>query len=100
LRKGIDALRVDTVKHMPLWFWQEFTSDMVSERPDVFMFGEWIYSHPSDPASVEFANLSGMSASQVQDGELVHYGIIMSRSTRRGAESQAAPAGPIATAAA
>ncbi len=61
LRKGIDALRVDTVKHMPLWFWQEFTSDMVSERPDVFMFGEWIYSHPSDPASVAFANLSGMS---------------------------------------
>jgi hypothetical protein len=21
---------------------QDFTSDMVSERPDVFMFGEWI----------------------------------------------------------
>jgi cyclomaltodextrin glucanotransferase len=61
LRKGIDALRVDTVKHMPIWFWQEFTSDMVSERPDVFMFGEWIYSHPSDQRSVEFANLSGMS---------------------------------------
>ncbi|HVZ32120.1 MAG TPA: alpha-amylase family glycosyl hydrolase, partial [Polyangiaceae bacterium] len=61
LKKGIDALRVDTVKHMPLWFWQEFTSDMVHERPDVFMFGEWIYSHPSDDRSVEFANLSGMS---------------------------------------
>ncbi len=61
LKKGIDALRIDTVKHMPIWFWQEFTSDMVSERPDVFMFGEWIYSHPSDERSVEFANLSGMS---------------------------------------
>jgi cyclomaltodextrin glucanotransferase len=61
LRKGVDALRVDTVKHMPIWFWQEFTSDMVSERPDVFMFGEWIFSHPSDERSVEFANLSGMS---------------------------------------
>jgi len=46
---------------MPLWFWQEFTSDMVSVRPDVFMFGEWIYSHPMDQQSVEFANLSGMS---------------------------------------
>jgi cyclomaltodextrin glucanotransferase len=34
---------------------------MVSERPDVFMFGEWIYNHPSDQASVDFANLSGMS---------------------------------------
>jgi cyclomaltodextrin glucanotransferase len=61
LKKGVDALRIDTVKHMPLWFWQEFTSDMVHERPDVFMFGEWIYSHPSDDQSVEFANLSGMS---------------------------------------
>jgi cyclomaltodextrin glucanotransferase len=61
LGKGIDALRIDTVKHMPLWFWQEFTSDMVSTRPDVFMFGEWIYSHPLEQASVDFANLSGMS---------------------------------------
>src|SRR5688572_1057984 len=61
LKKGIDALRIDTVKHMPIWFWQEFTSDMVSERPDVFMFGEWIYSHPLEEKSVEFANLSGMS---------------------------------------
>jgi len=61
LRKGIDALRIDTVKHMPIWFWQEFTSDMVSERPDVFMFGEWIHSHPQNDSSIEFANLSGMS---------------------------------------
>jgi cyclomaltodextrin glucanotransferase len=61
LGKGIDALRIDTVKHMPLWYWQEFTSDMVSTRPDVFMFGEWIYSHPMDQESVDFANLSGMS---------------------------------------
>jgi cyclomaltodextrin glucanotransferase len=61
LKKGVDALRIDTVKHMPIWFWQEFTSDMVSERPDVFMFGEWIYSHPLEDKSVEFANLSGMS---------------------------------------
>jgi cyclomaltodextrin glucanotransferase len=61
LKKGIDALRIDTVKHMPIWFWQEFTSDMVTERPDVFMFGEWIFSHPENDTSVEFANLSGMS---------------------------------------
>ncbi|HSY24317.1 MAG TPA: alpha-amylase family glycosyl hydrolase [Polyangiaceae bacterium] len=61
LDKGVDALRVDTVKHMPLWFWQEFTSDMVSHRPDVFMFGEWIFSHPSIEPAVEFANKSGMT---------------------------------------
>jgi cyclomaltodextrin glucanotransferase len=61
LDKGVDALRVDTVKHMPLWFWQEFTSDMVSHKPDVFLFGEWIYSHPAVEPSVEFANKSGMT---------------------------------------
>jgi cyclomaltodextrin glucanotransferase len=61
VKKGIDALRIDTVKHMPLWFWQEFTSDVSVENPNVFRFGEWIYSHPEDPKSVEFANKAGMS---------------------------------------
>ncbi|NJK59579.1 MAG: cyclomaltodextrin glucanotransferase, partial [Oscillatoriales cyanobacterium SM2_1_8] len=58
---GVDALRVDTVKHMPLWFWQEFVSDMQSHKPSVFLFGEWGFSKPQDAPSVEFANRSGMS---------------------------------------
>lgn len=61
VKKGIDALRIDTVKHMPLWFWQEFTWDVSVANPNVFRFGEWIYSHPADPKSVEFANKAGMS---------------------------------------
>lgn len=61
LDRGVDALRVDTVKHMPIWFWQEFNADIQTHRPDVFVFGEWIYSHPADERSVEFANNSGMS---------------------------------------
>lgn len=61
LDRGVDALRVDTVKHMPIWFWQEFTGDMYLHRPDVFIFGEWIYSNANDDRSVEFANESGMS---------------------------------------
>lgn len=61
LDRGVDALRVDTVKHMPIWFWQEFTGDMYMHRPDVFIFGEWIYSSPHDDRSVEFANESGMT---------------------------------------
>jgi len=61
LDKGVDALRVDTVKHMPLWFWQEFNSDMQSHKPDVFVFGEWIHSSPNIETSVEFANKSGMT---------------------------------------
>lgn len=61
LDRGVDALRVDTVKHMPIWFWQEFNADMQNHKPDVFTFGEWIYSHPLNDRSVEFANHSGMT---------------------------------------
>jgi cyclomaltodextrin glucanotransferase len=46
---------------MPIWFWQEFIADIQNHRPDVFIFGEWIYSSPSNERSVEFANESGMS---------------------------------------
>lgn len=61
LSKGVDAFRVDTVKHMPIWFWQEFTGDMEVHKPDTFMFGEWFQGGCYDPPSVEFANKSGMS---------------------------------------
>lgn len=61
LDRGVDALRVDTVKHMPIWFWQEFNADILAYRPDAFIFGEWIYAHPLNDRSVEFANDSGMS---------------------------------------
>jgi len=61
LDKGVDALRVDTVKHMPNWFWQEFTCEMHTQKPNVFIFGEWIHNHPSNPVSVDFANHSGMT---------------------------------------
>ena len=58
--KGGDGLRVDTVKHMPLWFWQEFVSDMLLHKPELFIFGEWFQGGCSDDDSVHFANKSGM----------------------------------------
>src|SRR5690606_27974984 len=61
ISKGVDALRIDTVKHMPIWFWQEFTSDLNVVSPDLFRFGEWMHNHPQDEASVTFANKAGMS---------------------------------------
>jgi len=61
LDKGVDALRVDTVKHMPNWFWQEFTCEMHTHKPNIFIFGEWIHNHPSNPVSVDFANRAGMT---------------------------------------
>ena len=61
LDKGVGALRVDTVKHMPLWFWQEWVSDLREHRPGLFMVGEWFLGGCWDPASIEFANRSGMT---------------------------------------
>lgn len=61
LDRGVDALRVDTVKHMPIWFWQEFNADIQNHKPDVFIFGEWIFNHPTNERSLEFANDSGMT---------------------------------------
>ncbi|MDX2239976.1 MAG: alpha-amylase family glycosyl hydrolase [Leptolyngbyaceae cyanobacterium bins.302] len=61
LDRGVDALRVDTVKHMPIWFWQEFNADLQTHKPSIFAFGEWGFSKPWDGGSVNFANKSGMS---------------------------------------
>jgi cyclomaltodextrin glucanotransferase len=61
LSKGVDAFRVDTVKHMPIWFWQEFTTDMLTHKPGTFMFGEWFQGGVWDSNSVNFANKSGMT---------------------------------------
>jgi cyclomaltodextrin glucanotransferase len=58
---GVDALRVDTVKHMPLWFWQEFTSDLRTHKPSTFIFGEWGFGKPWEANCVRFTNHSGMS---------------------------------------
>jgi cyclomaltodextrin glucanotransferase len=60
LDKGVDAFRVDTVKHMPVWFWQEFVSDMLFHKPELFIFGEWFQGGAYDDLSVHFANRSGM----------------------------------------
>lgn len=61
LDMGVGALRVDTVKHMPLWFWQEWASDLRAHRPHLFLVGEWFQGGCWDPASIEFANRSGMT---------------------------------------
>ena len=58
---GFDALRVDTVKHMPVWFWQEFVTDIQAHKPSAFIFGEYGFGNPKEPRTVEYANHSGMS---------------------------------------
>ena len=61
LDMGVDALRVDTLKHMPIWFWQEFTADIKAHKPGIFLFGEYGFGKPWDRRTVDYANYSGMS---------------------------------------
>lgn len=37
---GADAFRVDTIRHMPMPFWKEFSDRIRAKRPGFFMFGE------------------------------------------------------------
>lgn len=61
LDKGIDGIRMDAVKHMPIGWQKSFMSEVYSKRP-VFTFGEWFLSeNEEDPANHIFANESGMS---------------------------------------
>ena len=61
LEAGFDAFRVDTLKHMPLWFWQEFVTDIKKHTPSTFLFGEYGFGKPWDERAVAYANQSGMS---------------------------------------
>jgi len=61
LEIGFDALRIDTVKHMPIWFWQEFVNDIRRCYPETFVFGEYGFGSPYDPRTITYANHSGMS---------------------------------------
>lgn len=58
---GIDGLRMDAVKHMPIG-WQKNFMDSVYSHKAVFTFGEWFLSaNETDPNNEFFANESGMS---------------------------------------
>ncbi len=38
--QGVDALRIDTIRHMPLPFWKAFSDRIRDQHPGMFMFGE------------------------------------------------------------
>ena len=40
IAQGVDALRIDTIRHQPLDFWKRFADRIRAERPGMFMFGE------------------------------------------------------------
>ncbi len=40
IEKGADAIRIDTIRHVPHRFWKTFTDQIRSTYPGFFMFGE------------------------------------------------------------
>ncbi|KAF4324572.1 hypothetical protein G195_002045 [Phytophthora kernoviae 00238/432] len=61
LDMGIDGIRVDAVKHMPMGWQKNWMSSIYGYKP-VFTFGEWFLgSSASDADNTNFANQSGMS---------------------------------------
>lgn len=58
---GVDGIRVDAVKHMPMG-WQSNWLSNIYEEHEAFVFGEWFSgSTGNDSEMTEFANESGMS---------------------------------------
>ncbi|MGG3843022.1 alpha-amylase family glycosyl hydrolase [Anoxybacillus kestanbolensis] len=42
----IDGYRLDTVKHVPKWFWDEFSKEVKSVKKDFFLLGEVWHDDP------------------------------------------------------
>ena len=58
---GVDGIRVDAVKHMPMGWQSNWLSDIYEEH-QTFVFGEWFNgSTANDSDMTGFANESGMS---------------------------------------
>ncbi|MCD8373211.1 MAG: IPT/TIG domain-containing protein [Clostridia bacterium] len=58
---GVDGIRVDAVKHMPMG-WQTNWLSSIYEEHNVFVFGEWYSGSTDSDSQMEyFANESGMS---------------------------------------
>ncbi|MCH1626148.1 alpha-amylase family glycosyl hydrolase [Ferdinandcohnia quinoae] len=42
----VDGYRLDTVKHVPKWFWKEFSKEVKSVKDDFFLIGEVWHEDP------------------------------------------------------
>ena len=61
---GIDGVRLDAAKHMPMDWVKSFADSIYSIKKDAFLFGEYMLSGPTDPLygyNIQFANTSGFT---------------------------------------
>ncbi len=65
---GVDGLRLDTVKHVPVEFWNEFAYIIKQEYPDFFLLGEVYHSSPSYLASFNELGLDSITNFSIYEG--------------------------------
>ncbi len=58
---GADAFRIDTIKHMPLPFWAEFSRRIRAKHPDFFLFAEAFDYDAGKIAPFSWAENGGIS---------------------------------------
>ncbi|MFP4497366.1 MAG: alpha-amylase family glycosyl hydrolase [Vulcanimicrobiota bacterium] len=57
---GLDAFRLDTVRHIPVEFAKEFAQSLKKTNPDIFIFGEWSMGGLAVPGAVDFTRETGI----------------------------------------
>jgi len=61
LDQGADAIRIDTIKHMPHHFWKKLTDNIRMQYPDIFIFAESFSYDPDFIAEHTRAENGGVS---------------------------------------
>jgi len=61
LDQGVDALRIDTIGHVPHPFWREFNQRIRAHRPGIFIFGERYAFEPEKIAEHTWPENGAMS---------------------------------------
>lgn len=65
---GVDGLRLDTVKHVPEEFWNEFAYIIKQEYPNFYLLGEVFHSSPSYLASFNEVGFDSVTNFSMYDG--------------------------------
>ena len=61
LDQGAAAIRIDTIKHMPHYFWKAYSDRLRADRPGLFMFGEAFTYAPEELAEFTWPENGGNS---------------------------------------
>ncbi len=59
--QGVDALRIDTIRHQPFAFWKEFADRVRAQYPGMYMFGEAFDNEAANIAPFTLPENGGIS---------------------------------------